>query len=199
MRKIIITFLFILFLVPVSRNCAWAVWLNLTEEQTKQAVEYGKANKDKDMLEFLNEWVVVREGSIERVGVNTKFSIIALAAREAAIQNRELTPKEIEEKMAEVNGLLSFRAVLYGPSSEFARYMDVVLEYKDKYIIPLRKHNPPQAQPRGWWAGRPPLFCAVCAYDFPDYFVDPRHVVTLVILSEFENDRRFVFDLSLMR
>ncbi len=198
MRKIIITFLFISFFVPY--NCAYAIWANLTEEQTKQAVEYGKANKDKGLLEFFNEWVVVREeSSVERVGINTKFSIVALAAREAAIQNRELTPKEIEEKKAEVNGLLSFRAVLYGPSADFARYLDVVLEYKDKYIIPVRKHNEQRAQPRGWWPGRPPYYCAICEYDFPDFAVDPRHVVTLVIFSQFEPDRRFQFDLSRIR
>ncbi|HHT9125442.1 MAG TPA: hypothetical protein ACFYD6_06430 [Candidatus Brocadiia bacterium] len=196
----IISILFISFLFFVPYNHAHAVWLNLTEEQTKQAVEYGKANKNTNVLEFFDEWVVVREESgIERVGINTKFSIVAFVAREAAIQNKELTPKEIEEKTAAVNGLLSFQAVLYGPSADFAKYLDVALEYKGQYILPVRKHNQQRAQPRGWWPGKPPLFCAICEYDFPDYFVDPRHIVTLVILSEFEPDRRFVFDLSRMR
>lgn len=194
-----ITILFISFLFFIPCNYAYAIWVNLTEEQTKQAVEYGKANKDKDMLEFLNEWVVVREDSgIERVGLNTKFSLVALAAREAALQNKELTPEEIEKKKAAVEGILAFRAVLYGPSAEFSRYLDVVLEYKDKYILPVRKHNAQRALPRGWWAGRPPLFCGICEYDFPDYFVDPQHIVTLVILS-LEPDRRFLFNLSSMR
>lgn len=199
MRRIIIVFLFISFLAATFSNDAHAIWVNLTEEQTKQAVEYGKANKDKDLLEFFNEWVVVRESAIERVGLNTKFSLIALAAREAAVQNRELTPEEIEKKMAEVNGILPFRAVLYGPSPDFAKYLDVVLEYKDKYILPVRKHNAQRAMPRGWWPGSPPLYCGVCEYDFPDYFVNPQHIVTLVILSPFEPDRKFLFNLSSMR
>lgn len=199
MCKTVIVFLFISLLSLVPFDYAYAIWLNLTEEQTKEAVEYGKANKDKNMLEFLDEWVVVREPGIERVGINTKFSLIALAAREAALQNRELTPKEIEEKKAAGEGCLSFRAVLYGPSADFAKYLYVALEYQDKYIVPVRKHNQERAVPRGWWPGKPHLFYAVCEYDFPDYFVDPSHVVTLVIFSEFEPDRRFLFELAGMR
>ncbi|MGR3310804.1 MAG: hypothetical protein ACUZ77_08510 [Candidatus Brocadiales bacterium] len=199
MHKIITFFLFILFLFSVPHNYAYAIWPNLTEEQTKQAIEYGKVNKDTSMLEFFSEWVIIGEKGLERIGINTKFSIIALAAREAALQNRELTPEEIKEKTAVVDGLISIQAVLYGPSAEFAKHLDVVLEYKDKYIIPVRKQNAQRAMPRGWWPGKSPLYCAICAYDFPDYFIDPRHVVTLVVISHFEPDRRFVFDLSLMR
>lgn len=199
MHRIITIFLFILFLFSVPCDYTYAIWLNLTEEQTKEAVKYGKDGKDKNMLEFFSEWVVVGKSGVERVGINTKFSLIALAAKEAAIQNRELTPEEIEKKTAGVNGTLSFQAVLYGPSAGFAKYLHVVLEYKDQYIIPIRKHNPERAMPRGWWPGKPHLFYAVCEYDFPDYFVDPHLTVTLLIFSELDPDRRFRFELSGIR
>ena len=56
-QKFIFLWTIVLFFT-ISRNVT-AVYYSLSDEQIKQAIEYGEKNNDLDYIAFLGEWVMV--------------------------------------------------------------------------------------------------------------------------------------------
>ena len=92
-RKVIL--LWILLLLCVFSRKASAVYYSLSDEQIRQAIEYGENNKDTDYFTFLDEWMTVAGDGYEWAALNTKFSILAYEAKQAALESRKLTQTEI--------------------------------------------------------------------------------------------------------
>jgi hypothetical protein len=178
---------------------AHAVYYFLSDEQIKEAIEYGEKNKDIDYISFLSEWVNVSNDGYEWAALNTKFSILAYEAREAALASKKLSEDQIFQLISDVEDILSFRVVLYGNSSEFARDYHAVLLYKNKPIQPVNEQNDEHARPTNLGIRIPTTYRATCRYDFPNYYIEPDESVTLLILSPLSKERRFVFNLKEMR
>ena len=201
MDNMIRTFLFTwtIFLFFVFSQKAYAIYYNLTDEQIKEAVEYGENNKDTDYFTFLDEWMTVAGDGYEWAALNTKFSILAYEAKQAALESRKLTQAEISRFPLEVDDILSFHVVLYGNSSDFAKDYHAVLLYKNKSIQPFTEQNDAHAKPANLGVRISTSYRAICKYDFPNYYVEPDAEVILVIISPLNKERMFVFHLKEMR
>ena len=196
-RKFLFTWTMFLFLA-FSEN-ANAVYYRLSDEQIKEAVEYGENNKDTDYFTFLDEWMTVAGDGYEWAALNTKFSILAYEAKQAALESRKLTQAEISRFPLEVEDILSFHVVLYGNSSDFAKDYHAVLLYKNKPIQPFTEQNDAHAKPANLGVRIHTSYRAICKYDFPNYYIEPDAEIILVIISPLNKERMFVFHLKEMR
>ena len=196
-RKVIL--LWILLLLCVFSRKANAVYYSLSDEQISQAIEYGENNKDTDYFTFLDEWMTVADDGYEWAALNTQFSILAYEAKQAALESRKLTQTEIIRFPLEVEDTLSFHVILYGNSSDFTKDYHAVLLYKNKPIQPIIEQNDTHAKPANLGVRISTSYCAICKYDFPNYYVEPDAEVILVVISPLNKERMFVFHLKEMR
>ena len=196
-RKVILLWILFLFIV-VSEN-ANAVYYSLSDEQIRQAIEYGENSKDTDYFAFLDEWTTVAGDGYEWATLNTKFSLLAYEARQAALESRKLTQTEIIQFPLEAEDILSFHVILYGNSSDFTKDYHAVLLYKNKPIQPIIEQNDTHAKPANLGVRISTSYRAICKYDFPNYYVEPDAEVILVIISPLNKERMFVFHLKEMR
>ena len=191
--------LWILFLFFVFPRKASAVYYSLSDEQISQAIEYGENNKDTDYFTFLDEWMTVAGDGYEWAALNTKFSILAYEAKQAALESRKLTQTEIIRFPLEVEDTLSFHVILYGNSSDFTKDYHAVLLYKNKPIQPIIEQNDTHAKLANLGVRISTSYRAICKYDFPNYYVEPDAEVILVIINPLNKERMFVFHLKEMR
>lgn len=175
-----------------------AIWTDLNPEQINQAIAYGKTRKEYPDEKFFKEWTVILKGTEERVGLYTKYNLLAMAAREAARESRELRPEEIETILSKAEGKLSFRATFYGSTPDFASSFHAVLLYNGRIIQPIYKENP-LAEPYGWRPMSPPIFRAVSSYEFPLKDIDPNAVVAIIFINPRGGERQVDIDLSKMK
>ena len=196
-RKFLLLWILFLFIV-VSEN-ANAVYYSLSDEQIRQAIEYGENSKDTDYFVFLDEWTTVAGDGYEWATLNTKFSLLAYEARRAALESRKLTQTEIIQFPLEAEDILSFHVVLYGNSSDFTKDYHAVLVYKNKPIQPIIEQNDTHAKPANLGVIISTSYRAICKYEFPNYYVEPDAEVILVIISPLNKERMFVFHLKEMR
>ncbi len=192
-------FLLMFFLCLVFSKNTYAVYYYLDKEQIKEAAEYGEKNKDVDYTTFLNEWVRCANDGYERAALNTKFSILAFEAKQAALASRKLTETDIIHSLMEVEDVLSFEVILYGNSADFAKDYHAVLLYENKPIQAINKQNDIHAKPTTIGMRMPAIYRATCKYDFPNCYIEPNAEVTLLIISPLNKERRFVFHLKEMR
>ncbi len=185
-------------LLLFSKN-VYAVYYDLSDEQIKQALELGEKNKNMDNTAFLSEWMSLSNDRYEWAALNTKFSILAYEAKQAALASKNLTKPQILQFISEVEDTLSFHVILYGSSPDFARSYQAVLLYKNKPIRPILEQNDEHAKVANMGTRIPVSYRAMCRYDFPNYYIEPVAEVTLVIISPLNKERRFTFDLSKMR
>ena len=192
-------FLWTLFLFFVFSQKTYAIYYNLSDKQARQAVEYGENNKDTDYFTFLDEWMTVADDGYEWSALNTKFSILAYEAKQAALGSRKLTQAKIIQFPLEVEDILSFHVVLYGNSSDFTKDYHAVLLYKNKPIQPINEQNDAHPKPANLGVRIPTAYRAICKYDFPNYYVESDAEVILVVISPSNKERRFAFKLGEMR
>lgn len=192
-------FPWVLFLFFAFSEKANAIYYSLSDEQINQAIEYGENNKDTDYFTFLDEWMTVADDGYEWAALNTKFSILAYEAKQAALESRKLTQAEIIRFPLEVEDTLSFHVILYGNSSDFTKDYHAVLLYKNKPIQPIIEQNDTHAKPANLGIRIHTSYRAICKYDFPNYYVESDAEVILVVISPINKERRFAFKLGEMR
>lgn len=188
-----------MILLFVFSRDAHAVYFFLSDDQIKEAIEYGEKNKDSDYVSFFSEWMDVSNEGYEWAVLNTEFSTLAYEARQSALASGKLTQTRIFHLISEAEDILSFQVILYGNSPDFATDYHAVLLYKNKPIHPVNEQNDTHARPSNLGIRLPATYRAACRYDFPNYFIEPDEVVTLIIISPLDKERRFFFDLKEMR
>ncbi len=199
MRSILCLSLFLILLCPLFFvTPVLAIWMDLSEGQADRAIEYGRTHKEYNNDRLLKEWTVVLQGTGEEVVLYTKYSLLAMAARDAARESRELRPEEVESILAKAEGRLAFRAVFYGSTANFAQSYHAVLLYNERIIQPVHKENP-LAEPYGWRPLSPPIFRAFCSYEFSTKDINPDATVTLLLINPAGGEKQVDFDLSKMR
>ncbi|MDO8745773.1 MAG: hypothetical protein Q7J76_11765 [Candidatus Brocadiaceae bacterium] len=196
-RKFLFTWMIFLFFAFSEK--AHAVYYSLSDEQIRQAIEYGENSKDTDYFAFLDEWTTVAGDGYEWATLNTKFSLLAYEAKQAALESRKLTQTEIIQFPLEAEDILSFHVVLYGNSSDFTKDYHAVLLYKNKPIQPIIVQNDTHAKPANLGVRISTSYRAICKYEFPNYYVESDAEVILIIISPSNKERRFAFKLGEMR
>lgn len=197
--KQVFLFPWFVFLMLLCFNKAYAIYYDLSNEQIKQAIEFGEKNENTDNTAFLSEWMSVSNDGYEWAALNTKFSILAFDAKQAAQASRKLTEPQILQFMSEGEETLSFHVVLYGNSPGFASSYHAVLLYKNRPIQPILEQNDEHAKSTNMGMRVLVIYRATCRYDFPNYHIEPDAEVILVIISPLNKERRFTFDLSKIR
>lgn len=192
-------FFWVLFLISVFSQNVYAIYYSLSEEQIKQAIEYGKKNKETDDVTFLDEWVSVSDDGYEWAVVYTKFSTVAYEARQALLASRKLSEKRIVQIISDREDTLSFHVILYGDSPDFAKDYYAVLVYKDKPVQPVMEKNDIRAGITGIGPQKSKKYRAVCRYGFPNYCIESDAEVRLVIIDPIDGNRSFTFKLGEMR
>ncbi|HHT9129904.1 MAG TPA: hypothetical protein ACFYEC_03440 [Candidatus Brocadiaceae bacterium] len=177
----------------------YAVYYSLSDEQIRQAIEYGEKGKDADNVAFLAEWISVSDDGYEWATLNTKFSILAYEAKQSSLTFKKLTEAQVSRALSEVEDSLSFHVVLYGNASHFTKDCHAVLLYKNKHIQPINEQNDPHPTTSNLGTQTSVPYRAACRYDFPNYCVEPDANVILVIIGPFNKERKFAFNLREMR
>ncbi|HEX7786662.1 MAG TPA: hypothetical protein VF653_10610 [Methylomirabilota bacterium] len=164
----------------------------LTPRDRDEAVRAGRRSVIEE--QWGAEWRV-DNGSGEAVVVMTPFHRLALAARNAAFQDRELKPRDIESVLKDREGKLVLWVTLRGSRVDFARYYAPALLFRQREIKASFAQNERTAL-----RGDDGRFTARCLYVFSADGVDPKATVTLLVRDVEEKVvAKFTVDLASMR
>jgi hypothetical protein len=140
------------------------------------------------------EWRV-DGGAGQVVTVMTPFHRLALAARNSAFKNKELTPRDVESVLKNQQDKVVFFTTLRGGRVDFARFYTPMLLERQREIKASFTQNERTAL-----RGEDGQYTARCLYVFPAEGVDPRGTVTLLVRDNEEKVvAKFTVDLSTMR
>ena len=193
-----------------ARSCRWWGWvvvagLSLICSSPLEAASFMLMPRDREDAmragrrgmtteDWAREWQVDGGGG-QRLTVMTPFHRLALAARNAAFQDRELRPKEIEALLKEQQGKLVLWATLRGGREDFARFYAPRLVARQREVKASFTQNERTAL-----RGEDGRYTARCLYVFPTEGLDPRDAVTLLVQdAEEKSVARFAIDLAAMR
>ncbi|HET7876251.1 MAG TPA: hypothetical protein VFN71_12105 [Methylomirabilota bacterium] len=180
--------------------CGWlgaalpadAVSFALTPREREEAIRVGRKSITSE--EFGAEWRV-SVGSDRTVTVMTPFHRLALAARNSAFRNQELTPRQVESLLREHEGKLVVWVTLRDGKADFARFYAPVLVVEQQQI----KANFTQNE-RTALRGEDGKYTARCMYVFPAAELNPKGKVTLIVRDPDERPvAKFTVDLAAMR
>ena len=183
------------FLFSFASPPVGAVLVDLTGEDVKEALRYGRDNKDTGYLEFFKDWRVDLGYGTGSARVITPFSKIAFEAKHAAPGDEPVDSEVIDEILEKSRGKLAFGVSVYGEARDFAQGARAVLVQKEKTIKPIESKPVMKAEPTDSWPN-PPAYRAICYYYFDTKEVDPDGTATLVVSLPGQKDVEFKFDLS---
>jgi hypothetical protein len=171
---------------------AAAASLTLTDAQKRDALHVGARSVTHET--FGGEWVV-RGADGETATVVTPFYRVALAGRNAAFDQREVKPAEVERLLRSQSGRLVFWVTLRGTKQDFARHYVprlLVGEREIKAAFVQNEHTAAR-QDDGRYAAR-------CVYGFPTRDLTGTSRAALVVADGVGKDvARFGIDLGAMR
>lgn len=169
-----------------------ALLLTLTPQDRDEAVRTGRRSVIDE--NWGGEWRV-DAGAGQAVTVMTPFHRLALAARNSALRNQELKPRDVEVLLKNLEGKLMFWATLRGGRVDFTRFYAPALVAGPQEIKASFSQNERTAL-----RGDDGQFTARCLYVFPTEKLDPRATVTLLVRDGEEKlVAKFTVDLSAMR
>jgi hypothetical protein len=169
-----------------------ALLLTLTPQDRDEAVRTGRRSVIDE--NWGGEWRV-DAGAGQAVTVMTPFHRLALAARNSALRNQELKPRDVEVLLKNLEGKLMFWATLRGGRADFTRFYAPALVAGPQEIKASFSQNERTAL-----RGDDGQFTARCLYVFPTENLDPRATVTLLVRDREEKlVAKFTVDLSAMR
>jgi hypothetical protein len=169
-----------------------ALLLTLTPQDRDEAVRTGRRSVIDE--NWGGEWRV-DAGAGQAVTVMTPFHRLALAARNSALRNQELKPRDVEALLKNLEGKLMFWATLRGGRVDFTRFYAPALVAGPQEIKASFSQNERTAL-----RGDDGQFTARCLYVFPTENLDPRATVTLLVRDREEKlVAKFTVDLSAMR
>ncbi len=169
-----------------------AASLTLSDVQKRDAVRVGERSVTQET--FGGEWRV-RGGNGETATVVTPFHRLALAGRNAAFDQKEVKPAEVERMLREQAGRIVFWVTLSGAKEDFARYLVPRLVVGDREIKAtfVQNERTPARQDDGQYLAR-------CVYGFPTRDLTGTSRGTLVVADADGKDvTKFAIDLGAMR
>lgn len=164
----------------------------LMPRDREEAVRVGRRSITRE--EWAGEWRVNGTAG-QLVTVMTPFHRLALAARNAAFQDKELKPRDVESVLKDQQGKVVFWATLRGGRVDFARFFTPTLQARQQEVKASFTQNERTAL-----RGEDGQFTARCLYVFSAESVDPQSTVTLLVRDGEEKVvAKFTVDLSTMR
>ncbi|MCF6149753.1 MAG: hypothetical protein E3K37_13950 [Candidatus Kuenenia sp.] len=187
-------FVFALFYLKQTK----AITLNLSPDQIKEAIQYGKQNKSVDFVTFSGSWTVALGKGKGFATLFTPYHNIAYKAKKFEIEHRELSNRDILNAL-EIGNSLVFTVTVYGDVFNFAVFQTAKLCQKDLEIKPIYEFKPDIADASEFWPN-PPSQMARMVFRFPVYDIDLNAPATLVVFDpEGDEGVSFPFDLTKMK
>lgn len=171
---------------------AAAASLTLTDAQKREAVRLGERSITQET--FGGEWRV-KGGNGELATVVTPFHRLALAGRNAAYDQKDVKPAEVERMLREQAGRLIVWVTLKGAKEDFARYLVPRLVVGDREIKAtfVQNERTPARQDDGQYLAR-------CVYGFPTRDLTGTSRAALIVADADGKDvAKFTLDLGTMR
>lgn len=187
-----------LLIIGIHSGTSYGMLQGLDDDQTKEAVLYGKRSVKTDTLDFIREWSIVSEKPSAMAFLISEFLALASASRDAALRSLELNKFDIEDTLAKSSGKLVFRVSVFGPVQDFSQNYTAVVKAGSKEI-PTSYWINGDGEP--WGDGKnQPAFVSDNDYYFPAEGIDPKGKITLVVLDGSAKPVvSFNFDLSKLR
>ncbi|MBI1846319.1 MAG: hypothetical protein HYR86_05025 [Candidatus Rokubacteria bacterium] len=179
-------------MAAITASDAAAAWLALTDKLQAEALRTGQKSITADV--WGGEWRIEHAPG-ESVTVITPFHRLAIAARNAAFENRPVKPADQEEILSALKDRLLFSVHLTGRREDFARFYAPRLLVHDLEIEPAFVQNERTAlkQEGGTYLARN-------TYAFPVKDIDPRGKAVLLIRDQDGHPViRFAIDFAKMR
>lgn len=179
----------------IAPGRAQAIWVDLTPEQTDQALKVGGFQASMgNSAKFMEKWSVNLGPGKGAALLMTEFLAVAFAAEAAAKNMQSLQPWEVQDARARASGKLVFSVTTFGDRPEYADGLrGWVVDGKREIQNTHWQNGAPEAAEGGG-------FVADSTFWFPMEGVDPEAKVTLVIRQAgTDREWRFPFDLSQMR
>jgi len=184
-----------LLLVGLAPTQARAIWVDLTPEQSDQALKVGGFQASMgNSAKFMEKWSVNLGAGKGAALLMTEFLAVAFAAESAAKSMQSLQPWEVQDARARASGKLVFSVTTFGDKPEYADALR-------GWVIDGKR----EIQNTHWQNGTPEPaegggYVADSTFWFPMEGVDPDAKITLVIRqSGTDREWRFPFDLGQMR
>ena len=193
-----------------ARSCRWwslalAAALSLVSNAPLDAALFTLSPRDRDEAMSIGRRSVVTEGwggewrvegaAGQLVTVMTPFHRLALAARNSAFKNQEMSPRDVEKVLKDQEGKLVLWATLHGNRADFARFYAPALLFHQAEIKASFTQNERTAL-----RGDDGQFTARSLYVFPTEGLDPKGTVMLLVRDADEKMvARFTIDLAVMR
>jgi len=189
-RKAKIFFIATVFFLLLTGRCSWAVWLDLTEEQMQEAVEYGQDGSKS--LSLGSEWAVTTSGLKGWVEIRTPFKILAEFARNN-LSRKRFANSELRRILVSNTDTFTFTYYHYKLDDAFTQSPSPTGEYYaflvagDKYIYPLRYTTGTQFKEIS------------LDFTFPAEEIDVNSKIRFVFREPSGFQRDFIFDLKNIR
>jgi hypothetical protein len=187
-----------LLALPLSAwapRSAEAIWVDLTPEQTDQALQIGGFQASMgNPTRFMEKWSVNLGPGKGAALLMTEFLAVAFAAEAASKNFQSLQPWEVQDARARASGKLVFSVTTFGDRPDYADGLrGWVIDGKREIQNTHWKNGTPEKAEGGGYV-------ADSTFWFPMDGVDPDGKVTLVIRQNgTQKEWRFPFDLSQMR
>ncbi len=146
MRKIFFVLIgvFLLLFQGCGKKAAEETVLPLTEDEIRQALDFGAENADLSLTEFTYDWTVSK-GYAQGKGtatIITPFLRVALLSRQAALTGKKPDDYLIKAAMREDADLINFEVMLFGGSPKFGRTVQFLLKHNNEEIEPSYSFMP---------------------------------------------------------
>ena len=182
----------------ISAQPAPAMLQKLNDEQTKEAILFGKRSVKQDVMDFIKEWSADLGNDKGTAFLITEFLALANASRDAALRSMELNKFDIEDTLAKSSGKIVFRVSVFGSNAAFAKDYTAIIRSGAKTIPTTFWKNGDGEQ---YGDGKShPAFVSDNDYYFPSEGVDFNAPLALVVQDrEGKEVARFSFDLAKLR
>ena len=120
----------------------------LTDEEIRQASDFGAENAELSLTEFTYDWTVdlgYGQGK-GNATIITPFLRVALLSRQAALTGKKPDEYLIKAAMKEDAGSMNFEVLLFGGSPKFGRTVQFLLKYNDVELKPSYFFMPPYSE-----------------------------------------------------
>ena len=148
MKKVFLLLGILIFLIGCEKKKENNAKLPLSDEEIKEAIEYGKKNVSLTYTEFTKKWAVdlgYNRGKGRAVLI-TPFLRVALIGKKAAKYNEKIDYSLIKKVLLKDADKLYFDVMLFGDFPEFGRTVKARLKCNGREFSPLYLYFPPYSQ-----------------------------------------------------
>jgi len=174
--------------------------VNLTEEETREAIDWGIKNKDSPEV-FLSSYEFGSQEAYEERGfIVTKFRTLASLGYTSVKTKHKVDTAHIQPEVKKAiqtvlnTKVLVLDIITYGDEPDFAKDYHIVLKQGEKIIQPVGLTAPQRADTTTRFP-QSPSYKAWVEAQFPYSKLDPKGKTTVILIKD-QGDSRFEVDFS---